>query len=238
MVHVPQRSRALSNRGLTIAALCLAMGTGVTGCANSSHDVAARAPGATAAARGGPSGGPTGQAIPPASKLPKLPQGVSTARPKDPLAPATIDQVMRNGKKVHPSVRVKGGVQPFTNPIIYTDGLRLTITKMTRGTVTGAGPGVFPGRPVTDFHVTLANDTQKALPLGVVVVTVTYGSPARFAHLVYDKNSADFTGPIPAGQSGKAVYGFSIPSADLDNVRMTVDLDGVHQFAVFKGKVK
>lgn len=237
MASIGENFQGPRSYGPVLTALCLALGIGITGCANSSDNVAARTPGTAAATVAGKPIDPSGAGIPPKSKLPKLPKGVSTAKPNDPLAMAAIGPVKRNGKKVQPGVRTKRDVQPFTTPVTYTDGLGLRIAKMTQGKVSGQGPGVFPGRTVTDFYLTLANHTKKALPLDVVVVTVTYGSPARLAHLVYNPNSVDFTGPLAAGQSAKAVYGFSIPTADLGNVTMTVDLDGVHQLAVFKGKV-
>jgi hypothetical protein len=181
-------------------------------------------------------GGSTASGKSASSSKSPLPKGVSTAIPKDPLAPASVKPVIRGSKTPRLSVRVKGGAEPFNRPITYTDGLNLRITKMTQGKVTGQGPGVFPGRAVTDFYVTLTNHTQRTLDLGVVVLTVTYGSPARLAHLVYNQNSIDFAGPVKPGKSGRAVYGFSIPAKDLGHVTMTVDLDGIHQLAVFTGR--
>lgn len=232
---------SLSGRGLLVAAACMALGAGATGCGNSPNGVAARTPGSVASAvtKGATSTltpGPN-DGTPSASEHQKLPKGASTAIPMDPLASKSLAPVERSGKAAHPSVRTVGGVKPFTQSVKYADGLQLTITKMTQGKVTGQGPGVFPGRAVTDFYVTLTNGTKKTLSLDVVVVTVTYGTPARLAHFVYDGNSVDFAGTIKPGKSGKAVYGFSVPAADLSNVTMTADLDGIHQLAVFKGKV-
>jgi len=84
----------------------------------------------------------------------------------------------------------------------------------------------------------LFNGTKDRLTLGVVVVTVTYGSPARVAHAVYDQNSVDFNGTVQPGKKTTATYGFSIPKGSRHNVTMTVDIDGAHHLAVFSGSVK
>jgi len=227
-------------RAITIFAGCVVAAAALTGC-GSSHNEAAQTPGAASTvASAGPSkpGGAAADAIPAKSKLPKQPKGVSTVRAKDPLAPKVAKQVMRDGKTVHPTVKVKGRAKAFTQSVKYTDGVTVKITKMTQGKITGRGPGVFPGRAVTHFYVTVTNGTRKPLSLSAVVVTVTYGSPARLAPTVYDKASIDFSGAIKPGKSGHAVYGYSVPAANLGHVTMTVDLDGVHQLAVFSGKVK
>lgn len=174
---------------------------------------------------------------PSASKAP-LPKGVSTAKPKDPLATAAVQQVSRDGKKPHPTIRTTTNKQSFTKPITYTDGLQIKVTKVTQGKMSGHGPGVYPGRPVTTFKMTLINASDQSLDLGVVVVTVTYGSPSRVAHHIYDDQSIDFNGVVRPGASTKAVYGFSIPAGSRKNVTMTLDIDGRHHLAVFHGAVK
>lgn len=224
-----------------VALLTVAPGLALVGCSSSSHSEAAPTPGGAAAsaavstAAPGASMGPAATAKPPKQKLPK---GAATAKPKDPLAPKKIRQVKRAGKAPHPTAKVKGGVKKFSQDAIYTDGLKLTITKMTQGKMTGQGPGVYPGRPVTDFYLKLTNGTKQSLELGVVVLTVTYGSPARLAHAVYTPTSHDFAGVVKAGASTRAVYGFSVPAADRGDVTMTVDIDGQHHVATFAGTVK
>lgn len=236
-----------SRHGAIAAALAAAVAVGIAGCGSAGTD-AALAPGQrqTMAATSAPSqagasktsrpGGPADAGIP--SHLPKLPKGVSTARAKDPLAPKTIKQVIRNGHKPHPTIKVKGGAKAFDKPVAYTDGLVLKVTRITQGKITGHGPGVFPGKPVTDFYVTLTNGTTKQMKLGVVVVTVVYGNPGRLARAVYGPSSRDFAGTVKVGDSANAVYGFSIPTGALSDVAMTVDIDGTHQMATFVGGVK
>ncbi|MBO1756822.1 hypothetical protein [Allobranchiibius sp. CTAmp26] len=231
-------------KGLLIAGACVALGAAVTGCGSSPHAAVAGTPGATASAVPNSAAGLTstptlgpGADGSQTSTQQKLPKGASTAIPSDPLASTSVRAVKRAGRAAAPNIPARGGAKPFTEPITYADGLRLTIARMTQGQVTGQGPGVFSGRTVTDFHVTLTNGTKKALSFDAVIVTVSYGSPARVAHLVYDKNSVDFASTVQPGRSANAVYGFSVPTADLGNVTMTVDLDGIHELAMFRGKV-
>lgn len=239
------RITSARGRGWLIAAACGALAVGATGCGSSTHDGAATTPGSSASAAPNavagltstPTSGPGDDGTQSSSTQQKLPKGASTATPSDPLASPSVTAVRRGAGPARPTIAVTGGAKPFTQPIKYADGLRLTITRMTQGTVTGQGPGVVAGRSVTDFHVTLTNGTKKPLLFDAVVVTVRYGSPARLAHLVYDKNSVDFASTVRPGRSGTAVYGFSVPTTALRNVTMTVDLDGLHQLATFKGNV-
>ena len=242
--ELTRRSR-VAGRGWLIAVACVALGAAVTGCGSSSHGVAATTAGpaaltASKAAAGRtstPTAGPADDNTQSSSAKQKLPKGASTAIPSDPLASTSVTPVKRGAGAARATIAATGGARPFTQPIRYSDGLRLTITSTTQGKITGQGPGVFSGRSVTDFHVTLTNGTKKPLLFDAVVVTVSYGSPARLAHLVYDKNSVDFASTVQPGRSGNAVYGFSVPTTALGDVTMTVDLDGLHQLATFKGKV-
>lgn len=250
-------------RGLALA--CLAAALFASSAACSSHGGTAPAPtlgssttpsnsatpGSTAPSSAAPSSAaPTGNSTPTSSqtagrtatRVPSspssLPSGVSTAKPKDPLATGAVQQVSRHGKTPHPTIDTTTSEQTFTKPVTYTDGLRIKVTKVTQGVMTGHGPGVYPGRPTTTFTLALTNGTSAPLTIGVVVVTVTYGSPARVAHHVYDDRSVDFGGVVKPGASTEGVYGFSIPAAGRGDVTMTVDIDGRHHLAIFHGSVK
>lgn len=231
-------------QGILLAAVAgLVLGSLVACSADEGPTSGPTPPGATSAPSSGPSPAPTSTdsptPAPPGTSSPRpLPDGVSTARPKDPVATGAVQQVSRDGKKPNPSIDTTAGQQPFDGPVEYGDGIRLDVTDITHGTMSGHGPGVYPGRATTTFELTLANDTSSALELGVVVVTVTYGSPARVAHHIYDDASLDFRGSVSPGKSTTAVYGFSIPDEALDEVTLTVDIDGQHQLAVFRGSVK
>lgn len=170
--------------------------------------------------------------------LPKQPAWVNTTKPKDPLAPKAYKAVIRPPKHKKPTASLNAAPKTFAEPVAYSDGITLAVTKVKQGKMTGQGPGVFPGRPTSTFFVTLTNGTRKSMTLSVVVATVTYGRPARLAHAIYDSSSRDFSGTIKPGKTATAVYGFSVPPTDLSNVTLTLDFDGTHEAAVFIGPVK
>jgi len=160
----------------------------------------------------------------------------SISRPADPLAPPTVGPVVRDGRLPHPSL----GAAPatFRQPVSYADGVSVHITSITQGTVSGQGPGVLTGQPTSTLTVRLDNGSSKALALNEVVVTTTYGTPARVAKPVYDEGVRDFSGTVSPGKSATAVYRFDIPTDQLAEVTVNIDFDGVHHAATFHGSVR
>ena len=156
-------------------------------------------------------------------------------KPADALI-GTYVPVKRNGKAAHPSVSAPPA--SFTKPVRYVDGTSLQVTAIHQGTVSGQGPGVFPGQPITTFDLRLTNGTTKAIDLNQVVVTATYGNPKRVASPVYSASAHDFGGTAAPGASVNATYGFSIPTASLGAVVMFVDFDGVHASGTFEGSAR
>jgi hypothetical protein len=126
----------------------------------------------------------------------------------------------------------------FSAPAIYPDGLTLTVQTIKQGTENGQGRGIFPGSPTTSFALHLTNGTAGSIDLARSVVTVTYGNPARVAQASYASGAQDLTGTLTRGQSADAVYVFSIPPGQLDNVKLTVDIGGAHAAALFSGSAK
>lgn len=157
-------------------------------------------------------------------------------RPPDRLAPRTIRPVKRNGKVVRPTVAAHSA--SFHEAVRYTDGVVLKVTGTTEGKMTGLAPGVYPGRPMSTFALTLTNGSRKPIRLGGVVLTMTYGQPARLAPHIYADGSKDFSGVVKPGKSTNATYSFSVPLSDLDDVTMSIDLDGVHKVASFHGSLQ
>lgn len=157
---------------------------------------------------------------------------VKTPRPKDPLAPGTIRPVMRDGKRPHPTVSAAPAT--LTGTVTYPDGVRLDITKATRGHVSGRMPGDLKG-PTRTVSLVLKNDGGKTLDLSRVVVTLVYGKPGRFGQGVYTSKNIDFSGLIKSGKSAKAVYSFIVPKSAGSRITVHVDFDAVHTAAVFSG---
>jgi len=128
--------------------------------------------------------------------------------------------------------------QPFDRAVRYSDGLRLAVTSITQGKVTGQGPGVFLGEPKTEIGLRMTNRSGRAVNLDQVVVTLVYGSERRTSRPVYDERARDFNGVLRPGRSAAATYLFSVPRDELDDVTMFVDFDGRHTVARFRGSAR
>jgi hypothetical protein len=124
--------------------------------------------------------------------------------------------------------------------VSYPDGVALTVDEVESGVESGQGPGVFAGREFTVFTVTLRNGTTSALGAQQVVVVSTYGPRHLVAERVYasDARAVDFGGSIGPGASATARYAFAVPAAELGDVRLVVDFDGIHTSAQFSGDAR
>ena len=160
----------------------------------------------------------------------------TVSRPADPLASSAVPPVARPG--VHPKTKLTAPSQVLTRSVVYSDGVSLRITGMTQSKVSGQGPGIVTGEPTTAFAITLTNKSAHALALNQVVVTATYGSPARVARPYYGPTSQDFGPTVQPNGSAKAVYTFSIPTKELSKVTIAVDFDGTHAAAIFRGAAR
>ena len=191
---------------------------------------------ATACGTSDDEGTPSGSAS--ATSSPRPDGGSPTtkqSRVPDPLAPASIKPVIRDGKR--PSPRIRATTQPFKDAVEYPDGVRLRVTDVRQGRVTDKGPGVVRG-PVTSFDLELSNGSDASLDLTQVVATAVYGSPRRLSSPVYLEEGQDFRGVVKPGGTAKAVYGFSIPEADLGKVTLLLDFDATHSAAKFAGAAR
>jgi len=207
----------------------LALGAGVlTGCSGNGPASASGKPttGASAATTSSPTSGPDDTETTPATVSPPLPNPVKS-----------VPKVKRSGQPDKPSISAP--VAKFSAPVSYPDGVRLTIVKAERGVETGHGPGVMAGRPYVRFELTLTNGSGKPINLNEVVATTYYGPTKQLAPPVYTESAKtyDFSGIVPAGKSATAYYAFAVPTADLKNVTMVVDFDGLHTSATYSGAV-
>lgn len=126
----------------------------------------------------------------------------------------------------------------IVDEVSYSDGLQVAVTEVKSGKIEAVGPGEITGQPFTAMSVTVTNNSKQTIVLDQVIPQVRYGSPARIAPPVYNKDTRDLSGTLKPGQSTKAIYAFSIPRSDFSNVTFALDVDGQHGLAVFKGEVK
>src|SRR6478609_9742886 len=130
-----------------------------------------------------------------------VPAGNPTAStPEAAKAPPSAGPVIRNQTKPHPTVRAGQGGFSKAKPAQYADGVSVTVVPIKHGVEKGPGPGVFAGRANTTFSISLTNRSPRPIDVTQVVVTTTYGSPARQASPVYeDQAVSDFAGIVRSG---------------------------------------
>jgi hypothetical protein len=161
----------------------------------------------------------------------------SASRRPAPTLPAVVPaKVSRPGTVGKPSI--SAAPEPLNHEVTYIDGVAVRIIGITQGVTDGSGPGALPGRPRTQFTVSLRNRSNAAINLDRVVVTVTYGAAHSQALAIYDDRVRDFSGTVAPAGTAQAVYAFSIATDQLTDVVMTVDFDGMHTSATFTGSAK
>ena len=152
------------------------------------------------------------------------------------MAPSTYAPVRRSGKQ--PKDRVHGNRAKIgsTTRVTYDDGVRLQVKLAQRRSEQGAGPGSFPGRGLTVAKVSFTNGSKATVDLTQVVVTTTYGKPARIAAPVYQTaTTTDLTGVVAPGATATGEYAFAIANKKAP-ITITVDWAGSHAPAVFTGQ--
>lgn len=166
---------------------------------------------------------------------PAAPTGTYSALPQPVETP--VAKVRRNGAVPKPSASAPPVA--FTQPAAYSDGVRLTIDKMSTGVETGQGPGVFAGREYVRLELTLTNGSDKAISLDGVVVTAFYGKTNQLASPVYAQGvgAVDLGGTVEPGAVAHGVYAVAVPASQRGNVTVVIDFDGGHSSATFTGKV-
>jgi len=164
--------------------------------------------------------------------------GKSQQKPVDPLAPTLQVPVMRGAKKPQPSVKAGNGRFSAAVPVRYSDGVSISVDRVTPRVEKGKGPGVFPDRPYVALSFSIVNRSTHSIDLNQVVVATSYGSPARLASPVYEDSTArDFAGTLQPGGSASATYLFAVPTEKRSSVTTTVDFDDRHFAAKFNGAV-
>lgn len=164
----------------------------------------------------------------------EAPTSGPAVRPPDPVAPASIAPVVRDGAA--PQNRLKVGEQKSTDQAVYSDQVAVSITGMKSVTTSGHGPGVISGAHMLEVTVSVRNGLSKPLNLSSVVVNARHGSPERSAQPSYNGSTTDLSGQVAPGATAKAVYGFLVPADAGDRIRVVVDLDNAHAPAVFRGR--
>jgi len=144
--------------------------------------------------------------------------------------------VSRRGQTVKD--RKSAVTRKFDKAVRYSDGVTVAVRKIGHTTSVGEGPGAVPGLPVTTFKIRIHNGSENAIDLNQVVVTATIKNGAEAARPIYFDGVADFFGSVKPNSSKVSTYAFTIPTANLDEVVLTVDFDAKHRPATFSGSVR
>ncbi|KQV07008.1 DUF4352 domain-containing protein [Leifsonia sp. Root112D2] len=142
--------------------------------------------------------------------------------------------VIKRTGELSASKRAKAPIANFTTPAVFEDGVAISTSRFSRGTVTSTGTGIVTGAPFIVFTVTLKNGSLKTLDLASVVLTLRYADGLVAAPLYTDVPARDFSGTVAPGSTKSAVYAFQVPKPTTKAV-LYVDLDGAHTPAEFSG---
>ncbi len=155
----------------------------------------------------------------------------------DPLAAHTYQPVKRAARGPG-RVAGRSGAFSGAHAVTYPDGVVLRVEVVGRRVEQGVGRGVFHGRSQTVLSLVLQNGSGHPIALNAVVVTMTYGSPARISPPVYEDAAAqDFSGTVKPGGKALARYVFAVPAGQRGKATTVVDFDAVHTAATFTGAV-
>lgn len=207
---------------MSSALVALLLAASLSACGNNDSPEAAPSAGVVQSAPSAPA--------PTETKVPQKERQADALAPKDPQV------VLRSGKT--PKPKYTSSTAAFGTSVEFKDGLAVEVVKIVQGKVEGEGPGVFTGDPKTTFTLRFDNRTSKPIDLNQVVVNVTYGKPPRVARPTYGETARDFYGTVKPGAKAEATYAFSIPTNELDSVRLRVDFDGTHTPVTFSGAAK
>lgn len=165
------------------------------------------------------------------------PSAATSLAPPLPNPVKSVPKVKRSG--VTSTATISAPAVAFSSAVVYPDGVRLAITKASKGIEQGHGPGVFAGREYVLLSLELTNGTKKPINLDQVVVTSFYGKTHQLAPPVYTDGAGarDFSGTVAPGARTTATYAFAVPVRSLSDVTMVVDFDGVHTSATYRGAV-
>lgn len=204
------------NRRMSIAAAAVMLATAVASCGNSEgvitqgRDTATNSPPPTTSATS-----PT----PPSSTTPS-----PTTEPT-PSEPTETDD----------------GVASFDETFTFEDGLKFSIVNVRTGQLSDTGCCGKPGAPLVIFRFKLNNTSSKIFDATGFRAIVSAGKQGKEAERVFDSAQGlgdGFTQKLLPGRVAVADYAYSVPSSDMDDVVVQVDLDYNHKSVFFQDAVK
>ena len=124
--------------------------------------------------------------------------------------PSSVEDLVVDPAVVDPSfgepVIAVGDVQ---TPAAFSDGLSVSIVSLTATTVTGEGIGSVSG-PAATVRLSITNTGSSAASLDAVTVNGFAGADRRPLVPAATEGSSPFAGPLAAGATVTADYGFAV----------------------------
>lgn len=154
----------------------------------------------------------------------------ATASPGDPSAQPTPDPSATSATM--PELAPVAPDQPSDN----SKGLVATISAMKAVDGEAVQPGDIAG-PAVQFTLTLTNDTDSVVDLGLIAVNAYIGEARTPAIGLVKPGGAPFEGTLKAGDSAEGVYVYNIPEDQRDDVTLTLDYEAGQPAFVFRGRV-
>lgn len=199
----------------------------VSACSGSSPEAA---PSSDPEVSAGPSSAPAATVTSAAPTPP--PEGPAPAAPTSaaPVAPPVVPPTDALAPVPSRSLQVEPPVA-LQSPARLDNGVSVRVTQIDPVTSAGTGPGQVSGEPAVAFHLTLDNGSPLPVSLDLTTVSSAYGVDSTPGLPVDGAPAVAFAGAVPSGGSASAVYVFRIPTADRDQVvlslRYSVDVPAV-----------
>ncbi|MBX6388685.1 MAG: hypothetical protein IRZ08_06750 [Frankia sp.] len=125
----------------------------------------------------------------------------------------------------------------LTEPAGGSGGLRVAVTRTEAVRSVGQGPGELADQPAVAFTVEVRNESDQAISLDRVNVTVSYGPDGLPASPDDNPDAAGLAGTLAAGASATGVYVFRIPDDQRSDVSVVVSYDAAMPALVLTGPV-
>jgi hypothetical protein len=117
------------------------------------------------------------------------------------------------------------------------DGMRVRIDRIESVEGEAFSPGEIAG-PAVRVTITIENDTDQPLDLGLTAVNAYVGPDRAPAGRLTEPGGVPFEGVLEPGESGSAVMLFTVAESDRDEVTITVDYSVDVSTIVFQGSLR
>lgn len=121
--------------------------------------------------------------------------------------------------------------------VVETDDLAVRIDRVEHVTGEPVGGGEVAG-PALLLEISIINDGDNPLDLGLVVVNAYYGANLVPANTFQRPGGIPFEGTLAPGDTGRAVLLFGVPEDEQGDVAVTVDYRPGQPAVVFEGSFR